>query len=259
MSYVDFAALKERVSIVDAVSKLGIALIKTGDQLRGPCPTCNSGGKRALVVTPSKQAFYCFGAHSGGDVIALVSHIRGVGMKEAALFLSGEDEQSVDSDASTPPPEERVKGKEGASRPLKPLTYLEPDHDLVRALGLEPETCTAFGVGYAPKGIMRGRLAIPIHDWSTGDLIAYCGQAVRGESPNLTFPNGFDVEAHVFNGQQIEEGECMLMRDPLEVMLASQNGIDNGICLLTEAISAAQLLMLSTMMDEKAIAAFEFP
>jgi hypothetical protein len=259
MSYVDFAALKERVSIVDAAEKLGITLTKTGDQLRGPCPTCNSGGKRALVVTPSKQAFYCFGAHSGGDVIALVSHINGTGMKEAALYLSGEDEQSAEAEASKPPPEERVKGKEGTSRPLKPLTYLEPDHDLVRALGLEPETCAAFGAGYAPKGIMRGRLAIPIHDWHTGDLIAYCGQTVRAESPSLIFPNGFDVAAHVFNGHQIEEGECMLMRDPLEVMLASQNGIDNGICVLTETISAAQLLILASLMDEKAISTIEFP
>ena len=259
MSYVDFAALKQRISIIDAVAKLGLALVETGDQMRGPCPACNSGGKRALVVTPAKQAFYCFGAHSGGDVIALVSHIKSIGMKEAALFLSDEDERPANAEASTPPPEERVKGREGTSRLLKPLTYLEPDHDLVRALGIEPETCIAFGAGYAPKGIMRGRLAIPIHDWRTGDLIAYCGQTVRAETPSLTFPNGFDVEASIFNGHRIEEGECMLMRDPLEVMLAQQNGIDNGICFLTESVSAAQLQVLAALMDEKAITTIELP
>ena len=50
--------------------------------------------------------------------------------------------------------------------------------------GLTEETCQAFGAGYAPKGIMRGRLAIPIHDWG-GALVAYCGRAVEDESPTL--------------------------------------------------------------------------
>ena len=88
-------------------------------------------------------------------------------MKDAAAFLAGKgsDRQTHPSDTV---PEER--GKE-AARSLQPLTYLEPDHDLVQAAGLDAETARAFGAGYAPKGIMRGRLAIPIHDWQ-GTLIA---------------------------------------------------------------------------------------
>jgi DNA primase len=40
------------------------------------------------VITPAKQAFYCFGAKVGGDVIVLAAHIRERGMKEAASFTS---------------------------------------------------------------------------------------------------------------------------------------------------------------------------
>ena len=75
-------------------------------------------------------------------------------------------------------------------------------------------TAEAFGAGYAPKGIMRGRLAIPIHD-RDGKLLAYCGRTVKDESPTLTFPNGFDPAAVIFNAHRIGGGELTLVRDPL--------------------------------------------
>ena len=257
MAYVDFAALKERVPITDAVDRLGLKLRERHDQLRGPCPVCKSGGDRALVVTPAKRAFYCFGAHSGGDVIALVAHIRGVDMKDAANFLQSQIDGPADEGNDKNSPEERVKGDDKDIRVLKPLTYLEPDHERVRALGLDAETCRAFGAGYAPKGLMRGRLAIPIHDWRSGDLVAYCGHAVRGENPKLIFPKDFDPTCRLFGTQQAGEGEIRLMRDPLELMLASQNGVDGGVAFLTESISPAQLQLLATMMEEKGIDTLE--
>jgi hypothetical protein len=64
---------------------------------------------------------------------------------------------------------------------LRPLEYLQPEHKGVQAV--------AWGAGYAPKGSMRGRFAIPIHDRG-GTLLACCG--LKGERPTLTFPNGFD-------------------------------------------------------------------
>lgn len=253
MTYVDFSALKGRVPIADAVPRLGLRLQERGGQLRGPCPTCKSGGDRALVVTPAKQAFYCFGSRTGGDVIALAAHIRGGDMKAAAAFLDTEFSMSGRGRHSSP--EERVKGSDQGPRVLKPLTYLEPKHDRVQALGIHPETCERFGAGYAPKGILRGRLAIPIHDWRSNELVAYCGRALNSEELTYTFPTGFDPLEHVFLGQGIGEGESpTLMHDPLEVMLAWQNGVDGGVAFLTETIKPQQLTLLATFMSERAIA-----
>jgi hypothetical protein len=53
---------------------------------------------------------------------------------------------------------------------------------------VSPKTAAHFGAGFAPKGIMRGRFAIPVHV-STGILLAYCGRAVKDESPVLLFQN----------------------------------------------------------------------
>jgi CHC2 zinc finger len=258
MSFFDFAAIKQQVSVRSAIDLLGLRLSEHQSQWRGPCPTCKSGGDRALVITPSKNAFYCFAAHSGGDVIALASHIRAVGMKEAAAFLAG-DSAAAEVGASPRTgkghnklPEERPKED---VRSLKPLSYLEPDHEALRAIGLEGETCQHFGAGYAPKGIMRGKLAIPIHDWRTGQLVAYCGHTVRGDGKGLSFPKDFDPVLHVFNGDKVSEGEVTLMRDPLEVMAAFQNGIENGVSFFTIDLVSEQLQVLAELMQAKAIAA----
>ena len=87
-SFVDFAELKEKVPIEDVLPMLGIAGAGNSAQWRGSCPGCESGGDRALVVTPAKKAFYCFATRKGGDVIALVAHVQGISMKDAALAIA---------------------------------------------------------------------------------------------------------------------------------------------------------------------------
>jgi len=253
MAYVDFAALKERVTIESVVAPLGLALKERNGQWRGRCPACKTGGDRALVVTPVKRAFYCFGGHTGGDVIALVAHIHGSSMKEAAAFLADDGGEGKRTAETTTVPEERTKE---AARSLQPLSYLQPEHEGVQKLGVSVETCRVFGAGYAPKGIMRGRLAIPVHDWE-GTLVAYCGRALGDESPTLTFPNGFKPEEHIFGAHQVEGDALMLVRDPLEAMTASQNGIENVVAFLTDVVSAEQLQRLAALMDEKGCDALE--
>ena len=173
MGYVDFAELKSRLPMTQAIRLLNLELKHANGQWRGPCPVCQQGGKRALVITEAKSAFYCFGCKLGGDVIALAALIRDCSVKEAAQFLAGECGVTADTQPTKPDtvPEESRKGLEGR-RPLQPLSYLEPGHPKLKALGLSEEPCRAFGAGYAPKGILRGRMAIPIHDLD-GNLVAY--------------------------------------------------------------------------------------
>ena len=262
MPFVDFADLKSRVSIEKVLDMLSLELAPRGAQLRGPCPVCRSGGERALVVTPSKQAFYCFGAKSGGDLIALVAHIRGVGPNEAANLIARHfgTGTGTRTGTSTVPrggygnnPANRspsLSGKGSGPEPLKPLDYLLAEHEAVQALGLSPETSRAFGAGYAPKGIMRGRFAIPINDRG-GVLLAYCGRAVSKEQqPTLIFPNGFRPESVIFNANRIEAGPLTIVRDPLEVLTAFESGVENVVAFLAD-ITPQSLEMLAGLMDEK--------
>jgi len=115
------------------------------NQWRGACPTCKSGGVRALVITEGK-GFYCFAAQKGGDQIALVSHIRDIPVKEAAELLANKTERNSTS--------YREEGT-GTVPGLKPLD-LDHGHDAVIALGFSPEDAVSARHRLRRKGIMRG-------------------------------------------------------------------------------------------------------
>jgi DNA primase len=261
MPFVDFAELKTRVSIEQAVQMLGLKMTPAGAQLRGPCPACQSGGDRALVITPEKGLFYCFGAKTGGDCIALTAHIKGIGNKAAAdqlaerfgtvLNSTGTVTSTVSKKQATTPP-----APTGAQeKPLQPLQYLEATHPKVQELGISPETATVFGAGYASKGVLRGRFAVPIRT-SEGTLVAYVGIAVEKEqSPRLVFHN-FDPTSVIWNCERVTEGgDLFVCRNPLEAMLAVENGIsaDTVVAFLTDGVAAVQFEQLSSLMDTKKI------
>lgn len=174
-TFIDFAEVKEKVSFADAISYLKLGLKGSGNQWRGPCPACNSGGDRALVVTEGR-GFYCFANKKGGDQIALAAHVLEVPAKEAAQELAERagivpvGKGTVPGTSSRTVPES--EGVEGSK--LSPLSYLEHEHDAVAAVGFDPEFCKQHGIGYAPRGLMRGTIAIPFRD-EQGVLLGYVG------------------------------------------------------------------------------------
>lgn len=250
-TFIDFQELKEKVKIEDAMALLGLPVSQFSDQMRMPCPACKSGGDRALVVTASKQAFYCFAEGEGGDVIALAAHVKGISMKEAAAFLAASFDKTEHVEPVSTVPSNSSPKKEKAGQPrLNPLTYLQAEHPQLQALGTSKEAAEHFGAGYAPKGIMRGRLAIPIHD-SDGQLLAYCGRALENESSKLLFPKDFDPAQVIFNAHRVTGGTLTLVRDPLSVLTAYENGIENVVSILTDEIKAQHLRTIAQLMDDK--------
>jgi hypothetical protein len=53
--------------------------------------------------------------------------------------------------------------------------HLDPAHPYLRERGLSDEDIETFGLGLASRGVMAGRIAIPIHD-ELGQLVAYAGR-----------------------------------------------------------------------------------
>src|ERR1700676_3650317 len=86
---------------------------------------------------------------------------------------------------------------------------------------------------------------------TAGILLAYCGRAVKDESPLLLFPNGFDPRVAIFNANHIVEGDLFLVRDPLQVLTAHESGIENVVAFLTENATALQLEQVAALMDER--------
>ncbi len=81
----EYQAIKQAVSVEKAASFLGLKLKPHGDTHRGDCPACDK--PRVLIVTPSKNVWYCHALKKGGDAIYLVAHVRGIKQSEAAQLL----------------------------------------------------------------------------------------------------------------------------------------------------------------------------
>jgi len=249
--YVDFAALKESIQIADAISLLGLTMRHQGDAYRSACPACRAGGDRALVVTPAKGSFYCFGKKTGGDVISFASHIKQIGMRDAALFLA--ESSSGKSNNSSAARNSSSTVPQGAGREvvgMKPLEYLEAQHEGVQALGLDAEFCQEAGIGYAPRGTMPKRVLFPVRD-RQGILLGYAGLALDEKvQPRWMLPRNLDPKTVIYGEDKVQEGELRVAPDPLEATLAMQHGVQ-AIAFLSEAVPSEQLDILVSLMDAR--------
>jgi DNA primase len=89
---------------------------------------------------------------------------------------------------------------ESENPPLRfALQYIDAQHPYLTARRVTPQTPRAFGLGlYTGKGLLRGRIVIPIHN-ATGELIAYAGRVIDGQEPKYRFPAGFRKSLALFN------------------------------------------------------------
>lgn len=194
MAYVDFEAIKKAVSIDQVADWLSIKLKpQSNGQLRGLCPLCEKGDERSFVITPSKGLYFCFKGCGGGDILQLTARMKGCSTREAAVEISehfsvGNSNGSTSTNRSTVPATTPKGPKSGTLEPLKPLEHLTTDHPAIEALGLSVPVCEALGIGFASKGIMKGRVVFPLR-LQDGTLVGYQGLATSpDQAPLILFP-----------------------------------------------------------------------
>jgi DNA primase len=166
MTSVDFKNVRDTVDIVRVAEWLGIKLSKRfmGEQMRSECPI-HGGGKRALVITPSINRYYCFAneCREGGDAVQLTAKVLKIPMRDAALklqsqFLNGTYRQDFSAQEKLAKVEEK----------------LQYEHDEVQKLGLTPERAKQLGIGWMLGGTMPKKLLVPVRT-REGDAIGYIG------------------------------------------------------------------------------------
>ena len=132
--------------------------------------------------------------------------------------------------------------------PLKfALKSLDPEHAYLKARGFTPETIAAFGVGYCTgKGIMAGRVAIPIHN-EHGELVAYAGRwpgiPAEGEG-KYKLPAGFHKSLVVYNLHRAQEhakgAGLIVVEGFFDAMRLHAAGFPHVVTLMGSALSEAQ-------------------
>ena len=173
--FVDFSAIKSRVSMEAAIGFLGLKLTKQEtDQYRYACPACNGGNDRALSINIQKGVFRCFEdrGKGGTDSIALVAHAKGIRQREAAVML-----------------DEHFPANAVSTAPSQPKAEQEGRADIAELLGIGPAAVQALGAGYDKA---TQRFAIPLRS-AAGVQFGTLGIATDAQQrPLLAFT--FDEE-----------------------------------------------------------------
>jgi len=225
---VDFRAVRAAVSMERVLGHYGLLdpMKRTGDNLSGCCPIHKGSNPTQFRVSVSKNLWNCFSeCKRGGNVIDFIALMEGVSAYGAALKaiewfnLDAEQVQvpakpapdrnlrpapQVEKTAepvSSPPPDSNP-GAETFNPPLKfRLEKLQRDHPYLIERGLTAETRVEFDVGFCAKGMLAGRIAIPIHNVD-GQIVAYGGRW-PGDPPDGTpkyeLPPGFRKSLEVFH------------------------------------------------------------
>lgn len=249
-AFVDFAQLKDTVSIGQVAQMLGLKLTQKGNQSRGPCPACQQGGDRALAVNTDGR-WYCFSAKKGGDSISLAAHITGKSQRDAAQQIATHFRFAGGTEPAAQPPAQTRKPAFDAEAYLKGL---DPAASQLSELGISPETLNAWRAGYAKGGVLRGRLAVGLVD-GQGSVLGFVGIALANEAPRLLFPGNFDPRSLIFGADHVTQPEVRFLKDPLEVIKSSEFG-EEALCFLTESWNAQQSELLAVLQHEKGFEVF---
>ena len=278
--WVNFAEIRAKVSLSDVIFRYYRidSLTKEGDKLVGPCPVHSGDSPRAFHADLAKNIWHCFSrCKKGGNQLDFVAAKESISIRDAALRLKGFFLDGV-VDSAPPgalPPPATVKANTDA--PLKavattttptPMAAREPDRNprldlklplhpdhphLLSDRNLQLSTTEHFDVGYCPAGILRGMIAIPIHD-EDGQLVAYAGRRLKPqdirEHGKYKLPKGFRKELVLFNlhrakGEAAEKG-LILVEGFFSVLKLYEAGITNVVAAMGCEISEYQAKQLAS-------------
>ena len=250
--WVSFDEIRSKVSIEDILNHYALEMRKTRGELKGRCPFPDHEDQRAsFSANCEKNIFQCFGCKKSGNLIDLVAFMEGVAIREAALLI--QEWFQVRSDADSTASHSNRQSQKAAETTVvenKPLTFqlqLDPDHAYLKDRGLKIETASEFGLGYCSRGLMKDRIAIPIHNESA-DRVAYAGRW-PGEPPDdvekYVLPPGFHKSQVLFNlhrARQLagKKRELIVVEGFFTVFNFWQAGVYNVVALMGSSLGDKQ-------------------
>src|SRR5262245_18322990 len=93
-------AYSKTVPIETELARRNHQLKRVGGELVGPCPVW--GGRDRFAINARKQIWNCRQCSKGGDVIDLVQHVDGVGLRKAVATLTGEQARPMRTATAAP-------------------------------------------------------------------------------------------------------------------------------------------------------------
>jgi DNA primase len=292
--FVSFRAVKDAVSMRQLLERYGLldSLKRRGaDGLTGPCPIHRGTNPTQFRVSLAKNCWNCFGGCGGGNVLDFVAAMEEADLRKAALLVA--EWFGVESRAEKPsrpgavkqrktPPEREAtaatpptgvaepvmpseEGETGDNPPLRfaGLKDLDAGHPFLVAHGFSREAMEELGVGYCRKGLMKERIAIPIHN-ARGELVAYAGRALDdrprkggASAERYRYPDGFRREWELYNvhrafrARKTNGWGFLVTEDFLDVFRLYEAGYENAVAFMGRSVSPRQTELLAGAVGRK--------
>jgi DNA primase len=150
--------IKSRLDIVDIASER-VVLRKTGSNYKGLCPF-HKEKTPSFTVNQDKQIYYCFGCHTGGDLISFVERTEGLSFYDAVVKLAELAGIKLKIKESSPEQQRAIDKKQE----LMNINVISRDYYVsninipgnagltyTKLRGLSEETMKKFSIGYASE------------------------------------------------------------------------------------------------------------
>jgi DNA primase len=286
--WIDFRALKAQVPIRDVLARYGYldGLKDRGNgRLSGSCPIHGGKSGNSFHVDTEKNVFHCFSECGGGNVLDLVMKVEQCDIRQAAEKLAGWFGLTFERSEADKRPARSVGVHRENARPKTvtesrseadsadlgrkaddagavinppmagPLKSLNQDHEYLWRRGLTIQTVKTFSVGYCSRGLMKGRIAIPIHN-EDGELVAYAGRAVDDElarkDGKYKLPSGFHKSHVIYNlyrAKEYADRGLIVVEGFFDAMKVTQAGFPNVVALMGASLSEPQEQLLVAATD----------
>jgi DNA primase len=218
-TWIDFKELRARLDFEKVLKHYGVEVKRKGNQHHGYCPLPNHNGKKnspSFSASLEKGIFQCFGCGAKGNALEFAAMMEkadpkdGTALREVALELQKrfcpeiENAPKPKAAQSTPPKAEAIKERPTVvNAPLDfELKGLDAKHPYLLNRRFTQETIDRFGLGFCSRGMLKDRVAIPLHDHD-GKLVGYAGRvaddkAIAEDNPRYRFPGERERDGKVF-------------------------------------------------------------
>lgn len=254
---IDFRALKQRASFQIILDRYGLTRRGSGRRHFILCPL-HQEREPSCLIDHGRNRFHCFGCGEHGSILDFVARLENCTVARAAEIVS-ERCGIAPRDEETPGKEaDAVRGvrKETTSTapaiphnpPLQWRLQLDPSHPYLAVRGVRPDIIEQFGLGFCDRGMMRGRIGIPIHD-EAGQLIAYAGRWAEKDvpegRPRYLLPRGFHKQLVLFNLHRVKGARALtIVESYWSVFRLAALGVP-AVALMGRDLSAAQRELLT--------------
>lgn len=272
--WIDVNEIKKLVSIETVLARYGLLdkLQRRGNNLRGLSPF-RAETRPSFFVSLDGNKWNDFprpavdGKEVPGNIVGLVMALENCCFRDALVKLhelSGAPPTRHDSPAPTSGIVAATQAKveealastptsnDAFGKELKGLRYELP---FLQKRGLSPERARYWGVGYCTRGLMKGRVIVPIKN-RAGEIVAYTGRSLKDDDPDgkWRLPNGFHKSLELFGADRLELDDetrqavlkygIIVTEGCFDTIHLVENGFKNTVSTMGSDVSPQQRVML---------------